>query len=746
MTTEDVHALHRHVAERRQGVRRILPSPQRTRAPDDLVGAGAFDQPDEHHSEEELRQEWGIDDPDLTRWISAEERAARANPARVRVIRRAAGVGGALLALLGVTVWVGWQLDIPAIVSMLPGTVAMRWWTATCFVTLGLGIALPVARDERRTRIAALALAAVTALLGLSFAVEAATGVSFGHDNVFGYDRSVGAAPGRMAQSTAICFVLLGLSLALHKTGRIGLAQALAVVPATIGFFAVLGYLFGVSSLYTVARSASMAVHTGIGMLVAGLAILGLRADRGHMRVVSGNSAGGLLARRLLPIAVLVPPALGWIAIELLGRGSIDAPFALAMVATVTSLLGAVGIWAEARNLSTLDVQRAGTVAALHRVRAAESRLAALAVQLEAINRHREAILHSALDAFVGLDTGGRITSWNPAAERLYGWSAAEAVGARIDELLTVFLADGQRVTARIDGPFLEAASRRPQAAEYTVVRKDGSTAEVESRIWSQDDDGRPSYTALARDVADRRRAERALHELNRSLDEFAAVAAHDLRGPIAAVRGYVELIEDRALERDDREELRIVERIRGATDRGLQLIDDLLAYSRQGRADLHAARIDTAQLAAGAAADVQARVERPCRLEIGPLPAISGDEGALRQVFANLLFNAVHYCPADREPSVVVGAEPATDKTQVTLTVTDNGVGVPEAERESIFEMFTRGTSCGGRSGTGVGLALCRRVVERHGGTIWVVPGPDGGSRFCFTVPRHFEPPEATA
>ena len=742
MTTEDVHALHRHVGERRQGARRIVPRPSRPTAPDDLVGSGVQE---EHESDDALRREWGIDDPDLTRWISAEERAARANPARVLAIRRAAGIGGLLLALMGVTVWVGWLLDIPAIVQLLPGTVTMKWWTATCFVTLGLAIALPVARDERRTRVAAGVLAALTALVGLSFVIEAATGLNIGHDNPFGFDTTIGGTPGRMAQSTAICFVLLGLSLALHKTGRVGLAQAIAVVPAALGFFAVLGYLFGVSSLYSVARSASMAVHTGFGLLVAGLAVLGLRADRGHMAVVSGNSAGGRLARRLLPIAIVVPPALGWIAITLLGRQTIDAPFALAMVATVMSLLGAVGVWIEASNLSELDVQRAGTVAALHRVRAAESRQAALAVELEAINRHREAILHSALDAFIGLDSDGRITSWNPAAERLYGWSAAEAVGARIDELLTVFVADGRRVAARVDGRFLEQVSQRP-AAEYTVVCKDGSRAEVESRIWSQDDGGTRSYTALVRDVADRRGADRALHELNRSLDEFAAVAAHDLRGPIAAMRGYVELIEDEALERDDRDELRIVERIRGATDRGLQLIDDLLAYSRQGRTDLRAARVDTAQLAAAATADVRARVERPCRFEVGPLPPVSGDEGALRQVFTNLLFNAVHYCPDDREPRVVVGAEPATDKAQVTLTVTDNGAGVPEAERESIFEMFQRGTSCDGRSGTGVGLALCRRVVERHGGTICVGPAPGGGSRFSFTLPRHFDPPDPTA
>lgn len=130
-------------------------------------------------------------------------------------------------------------------------------------------------------------------------------------------------------------------------------------------------------------------------------------------------------------------------------------------------------------------------------------------------------------------------------------------------------------------------------------------------------------------------------------------------------------------------------------------------------------------------------------------MPPAEGDASALRQVLTNLLFNAVHYGPSDCLPHVTVSAAPAVARRELLVRVTDNGRGIPPEDRERIFEMFQRGTNTGGASGTGVGLALCRRVVERHGGRIWVEDAPDGaggtvgtvGTSMCFTLPRHFDP-----
>ncbi|GAB95005.1 PAS domain S-box-containing protein [Kineosphaera limosa] len=681
-------------------------------------------------------------DPELARWIAAEEWAARANPARVRLIRRAAGVGGGLLALTGLAVWVGWAIGSPTLTSVVPGLVTMKWWTAACFIVLGMGIALPTIRDTLAVRRIAMGLGLFVALLALTFLLEHATGGDLGHDNAFGLDRAAGADhPGRMSQTTALCFVLLGTSLALHKVGRVRVAQAIAVAPTAIGYLALVGYVFDVSPLYSAVSLASMAIHTAAALMVAGLAILALRSDEGFMAVFSINTAGGRVARRLVPAAILMPVTIGWALDVLVLRGVIDAPFALALMVTAVSVLGVAAIWREAGGLSMIDVQRAGTVAALRRVREAEARQTTLTAALEESARRTQAILDSALDAFIGLDRDGRITSWNPAAERLYGWSAVEAVGMRLDELLPVFRADGSVLTARVDGDFLEHAIRRGPAA-YAVVRKDGTIAEVESRVWAQNArDGR-TYTATVRDIAQRRRAERELLELNRSLDEFAAVAAHDLRGPIAAIRVNLELLAESAVGRGDENQLATVARMQSAADRGLTLIDDLLTYSRAGRSAIEPRRIDLTELVEAVADEVSERADRSSRIDIAPLPPIAGGAGTLRQVFANLFVNAIDYCPNDRVPHVRVTAEPAADRRQLLIRVTDNGDGVPLAERDRVFEMFQRGTTSAGRSGTGVGLALCLRVVERHGGNIWIENAPGGGTNMCITLPRHFDPP----
>lgn len=159
----------------------------------------------------------------------------------------------------------------------------------------------------------------------------------------------------------------------------------------------------------------------------------------------------------------------------------------------------------------------------------------------------------------------------------------------------------------------------------------------------------------LVRDVADRRRVARALLDLNERLDEFATVAAHDLRGPLASIRGYLEILQDNAADRGDAQDLQILQRMEKASARGDRLIDDLLSYSRAARPTLAPAPVDLDAVARSSAHDVTARAERPCEIEIAELPDVIGEESALGQVLANLLYNAMHYCPTDRLARVQV-------------------------------------------------------------------------------------------
>ncbi len=651
-----------------------------------------------------------------------------------------------MLVLVGAAVWAGWLWNLPALTQLLTQTGSMKRWTALTIALVGIGIALPTLADRPAVRFLGGALGWLTAAIGVSFLIGYATGIELPHDNWFGYAPTPGwTHPGRPAILSAAGMVPLGLGLALHKLGRIRLAQALSLVPLTMGFLVVVAYMFDLSTPYGGFSLTDMPLPTALAMFVGSLAILGLRADAGYMAIVSSNTAGGRLSRRLLPFAVALPLLVGGLVLSPLQSGRIPAVFALAIVVTAVALLGSVSIWVEASNLRSVDLERAGTAAALRRVTQAEAAQSALAAELAKSSRRLQGILDSALDGFIGLDPAGVITSWNPAVERLYGWTAQEAIGKRFDELVPVFHGDGQPLYRPVDRVSLDdAVARGP--SEFVVVRKDGSPAEVEARMWVQEDAGGRSYTVLVRDVADRRRAARALLDLNERLDEFATVAAHDLRGPLASIRGYLEILQDNAADRGDSQDLQILQRMEKASARGVRLIDDLLAYSRAARPTLAPAPVDLDAVARSAADDVTARAERPCEIELAELPDVVGEESALGQVFANLLYNAVHYCPPDRLAQVQVTAEAFDEATMVRIVVADNGAGVPAEERDKIFEMFQRGSTGFGQSGTGVGLAFCRRVVEGHGGHIWVEDGPQGGSRFCLTLPRHFDAAQAAA
>ena len=243
----------------------------------------------------------------------------------------------------------------------------------------------------------------------------------------------------------------------------------------------------------------------------------------------------------------------------------------------------------------------------------------------------------------------------------------------------------------------------------------------------------------LARQVAERRDAEaareRALAELERSnadLSEFAYVAAHDLRSPLGVVAGYAELLADLPQVASDPEAAELVAQVRGGVVQLQSLVDGLLAFCAVGTARLRRQPVDLNEVVADVTLAVTRR--RPCDINPGPLPTVEGDPVQLRQLLDNLIGNAVKYVPPDRMPRVDVLGRQTPDGWEIV--VADNGIGIPEHQRERVFAMFQRLRDLEGVEGTGIGLAICRRVVEHHGGRIWIEDNRPVGTRVRFTLP----------
>lgn len=222
-------------------------------------------------------------------------------------------------------------------------------------------------------------------------------------------------------------------------------------------------------------------------------------------------------------------------------------------------------------------------------------------------------------------------------------------------------------------------------------------------------------------DVTEQRRMEAELRS-------YADVVAHDLSEPVAGIALLVRLLERRAEEPPSAEVLR---QLRASTDRARDLIDGVLVYARAG--ELSTERVSLGRLMAETAEDLRPSLESAgATLEIGELPEVEGDPRQLRRVLQNLVGNALKF-RAEAPPRVELSA--LRDSQEWVVTVRDNGVGVDPDKASRIFGMFSRANN--ETEGVGIGLAVCRRIVEAHGGRIWVEAAEGGGSAFRFTMPR---------
>jgi PAS domain S-box-containing protein len=345
----------------------------------------------------------------------------------------------------------------------------------------------------------------------------------------------------------------------------------------------------------------------------------------------------------------------------------------------------------------------------------------------EAVER-MAAIVQSTDDAVLGADGDGRITHWNAGAQRLLGWSPEEAIGRPVRTLARAEdFADQQRRYVQV------LSGRAVERLETTWVRKDGSLVDVALTASPiRDREGRVfGVSAVVRDMTARKRADAELRRSHAELERFADVAAHDLREPLLAVAQLARLLGRDASGR----EAEIAARLTDAAAHGLRLVDGLRDLARVGRGEPAREPVDLGALAREVLVSLGPHVdEAGARVEVGPLPTVAGEGTELARVLQNLVANALKFARADGPPVVVV--EAGRDDAGWVVTVRDNGPGVPEAARERIFDLFARAHADDEVEGTGLGLAVCRKVVERHGGRIWVQDAPGGGSLFRFSLP----------
>ena len=662
----------------------------------------------------------------------------------VTSLRGVACALGLAVAGVGAMVIAGWGLRLEAFTRIFPGYHAMMANAAAGLFLVGASVALQAtARPRPALRRTARALAAFAFLLGAVTLVEYAFLPTLRLDEWLFPDVAfpVETATGRMPLTTALSLALLGASLFFIDTETAGgrrPAQLLALAAAILPLQAMIGWIYGLEPAAGMSPFTNVALHNGVAVALLCLAILLARPDRGLMRAVTSAGPSGLMARRLMPLVLLLPVALGWIFLVVgLRAGHYETLVGATFVVVSAVVTGTALVWWNARDVQAMDEARS----------AAE----------DAVREEREWLsttLASIGDAVVAAGRDGRVKNLNALAEALTGWPSANAAGLPLVEVFRVRGPGG----APLEDP-LGWAVREDRVADLprdcVLVARTGAEFPVEGCASPiRDGRGRSVGVVLVfRDIRDRQRreAERAAllageqearaeaERASRAKDEFIATLSHELRTPLNSVLGWARLLRIGKL--DAGGVRRAVEAIeRGATTQA-QIVDDLLDVSRivRGQLKLDVRPLDLVPIIEAAVETVRpAAAAREIEIAAVLSPRtgqVSGDPGRLQQVLWNLLSNAIKFTAAGGRVEVRLAGRDGW----VDLSVRDTGSGIQPEFLPHVFERFRQADSSTTRvhGGLGLGLAIVRHLVEAHGGTVAAESAGVGqGSTFTVSLP----------
>jgi PAS domain S-box-containing protein len=365
--------------------------------------------------------------------------------------------------------------------------------------------------------------------------------------------------------------------------------------------------------------------------------------------------------------------------------------------------------------------------------------------------RKQAALLSLAHDAILVRDSESQVIFWNHGAENIYGWTAEEAIGRVTHELLqTRFPVSREAVDVALQ-------ERGEWEGELTHITRKGTAIVVASRQSLRRDERGAAAAILEinRDITERKRAEEEIRKLNDELEQrvierttdleainkelqaFTYSVSHDLRAPLRHMAGYAELLQKSAASILDEKGRRYMMMILESAKRMGDLIDDLLAFSRIGRAETQKTMVSLEQLVKEALNEVRQETDgRNIGWRIGALPDLYGDRSMLRLALVNLISNAIKFTRTRPQAEIEIGCADGKED-EIVVFIRDNGVGFDMKYVNKLFGVFQRLHRAEEFEGTGIGLATVQRIIHRHGGRVWAEGLVDRGATFYFSVPK---------
>jgi PAS domain S-box-containing protein len=675
---------------------------------------------------------------------------------------RIAGWAGLVTCAAAGAALAGWVFDVELLKSVAPGRPAIRPLSAVALLLVGLAITLRArtADDDARREIG------VTITRAIGFAVvaiatatilEYLAGVDLGIDTWMFRDKLSRSSPvysGRMAHAAAVALLYLGAAILFDTFERATstVAQLLALLAASVGLLGVSGYLYDIHALAGFSGYASVSLPTAVLLLVAAGGVLLLQPQKGVIVEILSRHSGGVMARRLLPAAVLVPFVFGWLESAGERLGLYSQVFGQAVLAAMNVIAFVTLIWLGARLLNRLDRHReAADLIARAALGESERHYRTLAESLPQLVWtctgdglcDYQSPQWAAYTGLSASDHRGR--PWadpvhpDDAVSALAQWKRCSQSGTRFDAEFRIVAAEGSY-------RWFRTLATPLRGEDGQILKWFATSSDIEDRKRAETE-LQAMAAALEQRVEERTRELQAAKERAESADrlktDFIMSMSHELRTPLNTIIGFSATLLMRMpgpLTPEQGHHLRLVQ---SSGRHLLTIISDVLDVARieSGKYEIGCESVDVASVVLEVVAELQPLAyEKQLSLQctVPPLPLrMTSDRRALKQILINLTANAIKF--TDRG-GVTLTLEEArrNDRDVIDASVIDTGIGIAPADLPKLFAKFSQLSKSGTTSsgGTGLGLYLSQTLAERLGGKIAVDSEPGRGSCFVLTLP----------
>jgi PAS domain S-box-containing protein len=609
-----------------------------------------------------------------------------------------------LVIACGVLVLIGWQFDIVLFKSILPGITPMNPVTAVTFMLSGLWLFKSQNLDVPFFKTIATVLAIVIALVGLlHFATYLHPIPGIRLDYLFYGDKiRRSQILNLIAPNTALVFLLSGVSMLtahIQEKGIQLIRQTLIIIALCIVYVSLLGYLFDIKYAYRFAHYTPMALTTAFVFTMLNIALFLCNTKFGLARIFTAPFSGGQLIRKVVPFLLLAPMLIGYL--RLLGekRGLYPSEFGVAISTFIfaLSLFGFICLYAIAENKRHLQRLKGE-------------------LQLTASEHKFRTLFNTLKEGVLSISGRGIVQLCNEGFCEITGYSEQDI---KNKNAVHVFIPekDWGAFYGVLDDP-----STLKQGAYITQIFKKGG-----DKLWVRlkmtpltMNDEFQGFLITIIDITQERMKQQ-------DLKAFTASAAHDLNSPLATILMAIAIFEPENLNEEQQMLLRSISET--ATSMR-QLLEDLLSYSRLGMGNLEKTELDLNAIVKNIWYNETKHGFRG-RLTFHELPPVMGNESAVRQLYTNLISNAVKYSSKKETPQVEIGSKML--EKDLVYFVGDNGAGLSEDNLKDLFTPFKRFHA--NFPGNGMGLAIVKRIVEKHGGKIWVKSEIAVGTTFYFTL-----------